>query len=106
MEQIKIFTDNAVLIKHIDSISINNTPPGTGTAGYVPRGANKIIVGSRGLEYLRALEGIMSNQFFKEAVRLLTEAKAVPATDTAKHRLYGMKLLVKLRVPLQYDSLL
>jgi len=105
---IKDFTNNPTLIKaYIDSISLYNTTTlaTQGTAGYLPRGANKIIVSSRGVEYLQAYnKGIMSNQFFKEAVRLLSEAKAVSVTDTTKAQALWDEAFGNLSVPVNYDT--
>ena len=105
---IKDFTSNATLIKaYIDSISINNkaTAATQGTGGYITRGANKIIVGGNGLEYLQGyVKGIMSNQFFKESVRLLTEVKTVSATDTTKAQALWDEAFGNLSVPYNYDS--
>jgi len=105
---IKDFTSNATLIKaYIDSISINNksTVATQGTGGYITRGANKIIVGGNGLEYLQGyVKGIMSNQFFKEAVKLLTEVKTVSATDTTKAQALWDEAFGNLSVPYNYDS--
>ena len=105
---VKDVTTNAALIKgYVDSISLynNTTLAAQGTAGYIVRGANKIIVSARGLEYLQGyVKGIMSNLFFKEAVRLLTEVKTVNVKDTVKAQALWDEAFGNLSVPVNYDS--
>jgi hypothetical protein len=105
---IKDFSGSATLIKaYIDSIVLYNTttPAVSGTGGFIPRGANKIIVGPNGLEYVQGYaKGIMSTLFFKEAVRLLTEVKKTAATDTTKAQALWDEAFGNLSIPTNYDS--
>lgn len=100
-------SDGALYKSYADSVVIYNTgnPAAPGTGGSVPRGANKIIVGPRGLEYGQAYtKGIMSGLFFKEAMRLLTLAKSTPVTDTAAAQAAWDEAFGYLSVPANYDS--
>jgi hypothetical protein len=99
--------DGALYKSFADSVVIYNTgaTAAQGTGGFVPRGTNKIIVGPRGLEYGQAYtKGIMSGLFFKEAVRLLTLVKSIPATDTAAAQAAWDDAFAYLSVPANYDS--
>jgi hypothetical protein len=105
---VKDASANAGLIKaYLDSISIYNTATVAtqGNGGYLVRGSNKIIVGPRGLEYVQGyVKGYMSTAFFKEAVRLLTAAKSVAATDTTKAQGLWDEAFGNLGVAADYDS--
>lgn len=101
-------TINANLIKaYADSTVMYNvaTPASQGVGGTVPRGSNKIIVGPRGVEYGQAYtKGIMSNLFFKEAVRLLTSVKAIAPLDTTRAQAAWDEAFGLLAIPADYDS--
>lgn len=105
---IKAASVSAELIKKfVDSISIynTNTPAAKGTGGFILRGSGKIIVGPRGLEYIQGYaKGYMSTAFFKDAVKLLTDAKAVAAKDTAKAQLLWDEAFGNLGVAIDYDT--
>ncbi|QHT65435.1 DUF4856 domain-containing protein [Rhodocytophaga rosea] len=59
----------------------NNTPATDGTAGYIPRGSGKILVGPQGLENNQAVaKGMMGSLFFKEAMAILA---GIPNEDNA-----------------------
>lgn len=80
-----------------------NAAPGTG--GFVPRGANKIIVGPRGLEYGQAfVKGVMGGLFFKEAITILTSIKSMSAADTVAAQAKWDEAFGYLAVPANYDS--
>ena len=90
-----------------DSVLIYNTGTSAadGTGGFVPRNANKIIVGPDGLEYGQAfLKGIMGSLFLKEAVKLLSEVKTLSATDTVTAQAKWDEAYGNLGVPDTYDS--
>lgn len=101
-------TINASLIKaYADSTVMYNvnTPASQGVGGIVPRGSNKIIVGPRGVEYGQAYtKGIMSNLFFKEAVRLLTSVKSIAVIDTTRAQAAWDEAFGLLAIPVDYDS--
>lgn len=105
---IKDITSDAALYKsHADSVLIYNT--GTlaaqGTGGFVARGAGKIIVGPRGLEYGQSfLKGTMGALFFKEAVNILTGIKSLSAVDTLKAQAKWDEAFGHLAIPVNYDS--
>lgn len=102
------FTSDAALYKSFaDSVLKFNTGTGAsqGTGGYIARGSNKIIVGPRGLEYGQAyVKGAMGALFFKEAVRLLNEVKALKAADTTTAQSKWDEAFGHLAVPANYDS--
>lgn len=100
-------SDGNLFKSFADSVVIYNTgvTAAQGTGGFVPRGTNKIIVGPRGLEYGQAYtKGIMSGLFFKEAMRILTLVKSIPATDTASAQAAWDDAFAYLAVPTNYDS--
>ncbi len=101
-------TSDADWIKSFaDSVVLYNTgvAASAGVGGSVPRGTNKIIVGPRGLEYGQAYtKGIMGSLFFKEAVRLLTLVKTMPAGDTITAQAYWDEAFGYLAIPSDYDS--
>ncbi len=101
-------TADASLYKSLaDSVLIFNTgaaaSPGTG--GFVPRNANKIVVGPTGLEYGQAyVKGTMGALFFKEVVQLLTNVKTIAATDTIAAQAAWDAAFGYLSVPVDYDT--
>ncbi|MBX2907905.1 MAG: DUF4856 domain-containing protein [Taibaiella sp.] len=101
-------TADANLYKsYADSVRISNTGTAAsqGTAGYIVRGTNKIIVGPRGLEYGQAYtKGIMGALLFKEAVRLLTSVKTMSVKDTAAAQAAWDEAFGYLAVPANYDT--
>ena len=102
-----VISDYARYKSYADSVLLynNGVTASAGTGGFVPRGANKIIVGPRGLEYGQAfLKGTMGGLFYKEAVRLLTEVKALPAVDTIAAQKKWDEAFGYLGVPANYDS--
>ena len=105
---VKDVTADAALYKSFaDSILIYNTgtTAAAGTGGFVARGANKIVVGPRGLEYGQAfLKGTMGGLFFKEAVKILGEVKSLGATDTTAAQAKWDEAFGYLGVPVNYDS--
>jgi hypothetical protein len=98
--------DGVLYKSFADSVVIYNSGTASpGTGGFVPRGANKIIVGPGGLEYGQAyIKGIMSGLFFKEAIRLLTAVKGMPVADTAAAQAAWDDAFAYLGVPNNYDS--
>ena len=99
--------DAALYKSYADSVVTYNTgaiaAPGTG--GFVPRGANKIIVGPRGLEYGQAyLKGIMGGLLFKEAVKILSSIKTLGSADTLAAQAKWDEAFGYLSVPVNYDS--
>lgn len=104
-----VSSDASLYKAFADSVVLYNTgaTASAGTGGFVARGANKIIVGPRGLEYGQAyLKGLMGGLYFKEAVRLLTEVKKISVTDTAKAQAAWDEAFGLLAVPANYDSAL
>lgn len=105
---IKDLTTDATLYKlHADSVLIYNTgtPAVQGTGGFLPRNTGKIIVGPRGMEYGQSfLKGTMGGFLFKEAVRILTAVKSMPALDTTTTQLAWDEAFGYLAVPANYDS--
>ncbi|MBO9154794.1 DUF4856 domain-containing protein [Chitinophaga sp. GCM10012297] len=105
---LKEATSDADLIKaYADSVLKYNTgaaaAPGTG--GFIPRGANKIIVGPRGMEYGQSfVKGIMGSLYFKEAVRILSSVKSMTAKDTTAAQKLWDEAFGYLGVPADYDS--
>ncbi len=101
-------TSDADLYKaYADSVVRYNiaTPAAPGVGGLVPRGANKIIVGPRGLEYGQSfVKGIMGGLYFKEAVRILGSVKTVAARDTTAAQKLWDEAFGYLAVPANYDS--
>lgn len=94
----KAYADSVILFNTGDNAS-------QGVGGFVPRGANKIVVGPTGLEYTQAYaKGIMGGLFFKEAVRLLTSVKTMSATDTATAQATWDAAFGYLGIPSDYDS--
>lgn len=92
---------------YADSVAIfnNGTVASQGTGGFIPRGANKIIVGPRGLEYGQAYtKGIMGALMFKEAVQLLTSVKTMNVKDTAAAQAAWDEAFGYLSVPQDYDT--
>lgn len=102
------FTADASLYKaYADSVLVFNTgaTASAGTGGFVPRSANKIVVGPRGLEYGQAFtKGVMGAMLFKEAVNILTEVKSMSATDTTAAQAKWDAAFGYLSVPVNYDS--
>ncbi len=92
---------------YADSVVLYNTgtPAAPGVGGFVPRGANKIIVGPRGLEYGQSfVKGIMGGLYFKEAVRILASVKGMAAKDTAAAQKLWDEAFGYLAVPADYDT--
>lgn len=97
-ELYKLFADSVVKY----SIA---TPAVQGTGGILPRGAGKIVIGPRGLEYGQAfLKGSMGAFLFKESVRILTAVKSVSATDTTAAQKAWDEAFGYFAVPVNYDS--
>jgi hypothetical protein len=105
---IKDLCSNPALIKlYIDSISLYNTTTVAtqGNGGFIPRGANKIIVGPKGLEYLQGyVKGLMSTLYFKEGIKLLTEVKTIAAKDTLKAQEKWDEAFGNVGIPVDYDT--
>ena len=100
-------SDASTYKAHADSVLKYNTgataAPGTG--GFVPRGANKIIVGPRGLEYGQSfVKGTMGALFFKEAVNILSSVKSISATDTIAAQAKWDEAFGYLAIPADYDT--
>lgn len=67
--------------QHVAYSSSNTTSATNGTAGFIPRGTGKILVGPQGLEYNQAVaKGMMGSLFFKEAMTILA---GIPNEDNA-----------------------
>lgn len=102
------FTADAALYKSFADSGIlfnNGTTASKGVGGFVPRGSNKIVVGPRGLEYSQAyVKGVMGALCFKEAVRLLSEVKALKAADTISAQSKWDEAFGHLAVPVNYDT--
>ncbi len=100
--------DPALFKSFADSVLIYNTGAianNTGTGGFIPRGANKIIVGPRGLEYGQAfVKGTMGALLFKEAVTALSTVKSMPASDTTAAQKKWDEAFGYLSVPANYDT--
>jgi len=89
--------------------SSNATAASNGTAGFVPRGTGKILVGPQGLEYNQAVaKGMMGSLFFKEAMLILanvknqdnaTQANGATAMEHKWDEAFGY-----LAVPMDYDT--
>lgn len=101
-------TANAALYKAFaDSVLVFNTGVNAsqGVGGFVPRSANKIVVGPTGLEYGQAyVKGTMGALFFKQAVDLLTSVKSIAATDTLTAQAKWDEAFGYLSVPANYDT--
>lgn len=94
----KSFADSMVLLN-------NGTAAVQGKGGALPRGANKIIISAKGLELEQGfLKGMMGGLIFKEAVRILTAVKAMPAADTTAAQTAWDEAFGYLTVPANYDS--
>jgi hypothetical protein len=103
----EVTSDVTLYQSFADSVQMFNTgtTAAVGTGGFVARGANKIVVGPRGLEYGQAYtKGIMGGLFFKEAVRLLTNVKSVSVTDTTAAQAAWDEAFGYLAVPANYDT--
>lgn len=105
---VKDVTSDAALYKaYADSVLLYNvnTTASQGVGGLLARGANKIIVGPRGVEYGQAfLKGMMGGLYFKEAVNILTAIKSISATDTTAAQAKWDEAFGYLGVPVNYDS--
>lgn len=67
--------------QHVAYSNVNTTPATDGTAGFIPRGSGKILVGPQGLEYNQAVaKGMMGGLFFKEAMTILSNIPTVDNT--------------------------
>jgi len=101
-------TSDAALYKAFaDSVLLynNGTIAAQGIGGFVPRSANKIIVGPKGLEYGQAFtKGTMGAMAFKGAVAALTSVKSIAATDTLSAQAKWDEAFGYLAVPANYDT--
>lgn len=101
------YTSEASLYKaYADSVIKYNTgaTASQGTGGFVARGANKIVVGPRGLEYGQAFtKGVMGALLFKEAVNTLLSIKNLKVADTAAAQAKWDAAFGMLSVPVDYD---
>jgi len=99
--------DGALYKSYADSVLIFNTgvSASAGVGGFVPRNANKIVVGPTGLEYGQAfLKGTMGALLFKEAVVALTTVKTLGVEDTLAAQALWDKAFGFLSVPANYDT--
>jgi hypothetical protein len=95
--------------QHVAYSSANTTPATNGTAGFIPRGSGKILVGPQGLEYNQAVaKGMMGSLFFKEAMAILstianenniTTTEGVTAMQRRWDEAFGY-----LGIPADYDT--
>ncbi len=101
-------TSDASLYKaYADSVVMFNTgvTASQGVGGFVPRGANKIVVGPNGVEYGQAfIKGTMGALMFKEAVALLNSVKSMSDADTAAAQKAWDAAFGYLSVPVNYDT--
>lgn len=100
-------SDGSLYKSYADSVFIFNTGANAsaGVGGFVPRNANKIIVGPTGLEYSQAfIKGTMGALFFKEAVNILTRVKSISLADTLTAQAAWDKAFGYLSVPVNYDA--
>jgi hypothetical protein len=103
----ELTADAALYKSFADSVLLYNSGAvaAQGAGGFVPRGANKIIVGPRGLEYGQAfIKGTMGAMLFNQAVQALTTVKSIPATDTLAAQAKWDEAFGYLAVPANYDT--
>ncbi len=95
--------------QRVANSNANATPATDGTAGFIPRGTGKILVGPQGLEYNQAVaKGMMGSLFFKEAMTILATIAAENNTTaaggtTAMQRRWD-EAFGYLGVPADYDT--
>jgi hypothetical protein len=87
----------------------NGVPASNGTAGFIPRGNGKILVGPQGLEYNQAVaKGMMGSLFFKEAMTILAnipnENNATAAEGVTPMQRRWDEVFGYLGVPANYDT--
>ena len=87
----------------------NAIPAAKGTAGFIPRGTGKIVVGPQGLEYNQAVaKGMMGSLFFKEAMEILStiakEDNTIPADGTSPMQQRWDEAFGYLGIPADYDT--
>ncbi|WP_026464236.1 DUF4856 domain-containing protein [Adhaeribacter aquaticus] len=95
--------------KHVAYSSSKDIPATNGTAGFIPRGTGKILVGPQGLEYNQAVaKGMMGSLLFKEAMSIMknignenntTVTEGATAMQTKWDEAFGY-----LGIPVDYDS--
>jgi len=103
----QLTADASLYKSYADSVLLYNVnvPAVQGTGGLVPRSANKIIVGPKGLEYGQAfIKGTMGAMLFKEAVAALTSVKSIAASDTLSAQAKWDEAFGYLAVPTNYDT--
>jgi hypothetical protein len=95
--------------QHVANSNANSIPATPGTAGFIPRGTGKILVGPQGLEYNQAVaKGMMGSLFFKEAMAILATISNENNTSasneaTAMERRWD-EAFGYLGVPADYDT--
>ena len=102
-----VIADGPLYKSYADSVLIFNTGAvgSEGVGGFIPRSANKIVVGPTGLEYGQAyVKGTMGALFFKEAVKMLTTVKTMAAADTTAAQAAWDAAFGCLTVPADYDT--
>jgi Domain of unknown function (DUF4856) len=104
-----VTTYQGFINQHVANSTYKDVPATNGTAGFIPRGTGKILVGPQGLEYNQAVaKGMMGSLLFKEAMAILqnirnenntTATNGATAMESDWDEAFGY-----LGIPADYDS--